>query len=74
MNEDLIRIVPKPSERPAYVESIFSSDLNLTPEKRRPKSNALRKPKAKALQKNPVTVVIENPENHKNIPRLVKMF
>jgi len=66
MNEDLIRVVPKPSERPVHVGSIFSSDLDLTPEKKRkPKfndSHSRSKTKLKASTKITATTHVESYE------------
>lgn len=67
MNEELIRVVPKPSERPVHIGSIFSSDLDLTPEKKgKPKfndSHNLRsKAKLKAPTKTTVTTLVSNHE------------
>lgn len=75
MNEELIRMVPKPVERPARVGAIFSSDLDLTPEKKRwPKFNDSRvrirsKPKIKSPIKKTVPVVVENHENMEKLKR-----
>ena len=67
MNDDVIRIPPKPAERPTQVGAIFSSQLNLTPEKRRPKQ--VKESRVNTVAKQ--TVFVENHENNENYPRYV---
>jgi hypothetical protein len=70
MNEDFIRIAPKPVERPNQVGAIFSSQLNLTPEKCRPKQlRDLSWNTGNTVAKQPVFV--ENHENTEGFQRYV---
>lgn len=67
MNEDVIRIAPKPTERPAQVGAIFSSELNLTPERSRPKH--VKESRVEAAIKQ--AVLVEKHEYDENYPRYV---
>lgn len=67
MNDDVIRIAPKPTERPTQVGAIFSTQLNLTPEKSRPKQ--VKDSRVDAAIKQ--AVLVENHENDQNYPRYV---